>query len=560
MNDCTMSRRQALACGAVAGAAATGAALGLGQARVAHADTAFDQEYDFVVCGSGTAIFGALAAKAEGAERVLIIEKRGILGGTAGLSTGCFWLPCNYLMDEAGEPDTEEEVVEYLKACAEGQSTDELIEAYPASSRSFAAWTHEHLDLPWMQFGFGDSASWFGGLIYEDFPGQRTGRTLNFDNTAETGSASKDELLGVGGPAMWNFLSGKVDELGIDVMYDTAADHLIVDESGAVVGVVAVDQKSGEEVTIGASQGVLLGTGGFDHNKAWRDAFLRAPIYNSIQVTGNVGDGIRMGMEVGADLANMSSRYGASFWQPFGEEMDPNICNIYDRRYDSERQQRSHPNAIMVNKYGKRFGDESSSYCVFDRAFENWDTAHFEMANLPGYFICDSTFTKYYDLPTATELGVVPDGCLCCDTLEELAEQAGIDYEGLAYEVEKFNGFCETGKDMDFHRGEAVFDVLAGSDDSRDELANKALGPISEPPFYCMPYWPGSLGTSGGLKINAKAQVLDLHGEVIKGLYASGCNSGGIFGAGYPGPGGPIGAGAVMSYVAAMDAVGADLA
>ena len=55
---------------------------------------------------------------------------------------------------------------------------------------------------------------------------------------------------------------------------------------------------------------------------------------------------------------------------------------------------------------------------------------------------------------------------------------------------------------------------------------------------------------AGGLRINENAQVLDMAGVVIPGLYASGCNAEGPFGSGYPGGGGPVGASIVMGYVA----------
>ncbi len=143
------------------------------------------------------------------------------------------------------------------------------------------------------------------------------------------------------------------------------------------------------------------------------------------------------------------------------------------------------------------------------------------------------------------------------DTLEELAEKLGIDAQGLAVEVEKFNGYAAAGVDEDFHRGEKAsgIQIFAGSVD-RPELANPLLGPIDTPPFYGAIYIGGTCGTCGGVKINENGQVLGVDGEVIDGLYACGNCTAALSGNGYLGGGGTLGPGAVMAYAAARHALG----
>ena len=66
---------------------------------------------------------------------------------------------------------------------------------------------------------------------------------------------------------------------------------------------------------------------------------------------------------------------------------------------------------------------------------------------------------------------------------------------------------------------------------------------------------PALLGTCGGPRVNAQAQVLDAFGAVIEGLYASGNNSGvGSPGSSYGGGGGTIGPALTFAFVAGRHA------
>ena len=53
---------------------------------------------------------------------------------------------------------------------------------------------------------------------------------------------------------------------------------------------------------------------------------------------------------------------------------------------------------------------------------------------------------------------------------------------------------------------------------------------INTPPFYAGARVPTVHHTMGGIEINTKAQVLDINGNIIPGLYAAGEVTGGIHG------------------------------
>ncbi|MGB1088292.1 MAG: FAD-binding protein, partial [Alphaproteobacteria bacterium] len=139
------------------------------------------------------------------------------------------------------------------------------------------------------------------------------------------------------------------------------------------------------------------------------------------------------------------------------------------------------------------------------------------------------------------------------DTIEELAEKVGVDVAGLKDTIAKNNEYAAAGHDPDYHRGESFYDQYYG--DQRHG-PNKCIAPIVEAPFYCIPVYPGDIGTKGGLLVDEKSRVLREDGSVIGGLYAIGNTSASVMGRTYPGAGVTIGPAMTFGYVAARDAVG----
>jgi succinate dehydrogenase/fumarate reductase flavoprotein subunit len=101
---------------------------------------------------------------------------------------------------------------------------------------------------------------------------------------------------------------------------------------------------------------------------------------------------------------------------------------------------------------------------------------------------------------------------LAGDTLEQLAERIRqhpdnkekMDSAALVEAVEKWNRYCEAKHDPDFERETAT------------------MGPVSEPPFYAIPLYPGGPNTKGGLRADAQRHVLDWDDKPIPRLYAAG--------------------------------------
>lgn len=497
-------------------------------ASPARADeVVWDEERELVIIGAGGALFAALAAKKEGHD-VVVLEKRGAYGGSMFLSAGAIWIPNNNMMpEELREQESQEKCLQYLKEIDLYKTHDEgLMADWVSKCNSIYDYITESLGVPIGAFGADSEEYRSSPHDYYDYPGSACGRTVWLP-TAD-GRIAQHSVC-------WSeSFAPIVDESGLDIRLSTPAQRLVVDDEGAVVGVCAVDDE-GNAHNIRATKGVIIATGSFDHNKQMVNAYLEPPLVGSQIPESCTGDGHIMGMEVGADIANMGYNYG---------------CPLVDYESDMPFSKASVlNNAIIVNRGGRRFCNETASYDEVSHSMQNCDLG------CSGHPYCYSgNATGVYDAEGIRWAGIDPNEppayVRCYDTLEELAEGEGIDVESLVDEVARYNGFCEAGVDEDFHRCEGPFD----NPETGLYGTFVRLTPVATPPFFAATLGRGSLGTSGGLVVNENAQVLR-KGEPIPGLYASGCAADALV-CGYPGAGFPNSMAITRAMMAADHALG----
>ena len=535
-------------------------------------------ETDVLVVGSGGAgLVAALAAQQAGA-KVILIEKSAKVGGTTAVSGGVLWIPNNHHMKPAGIPDTREEALTYVKRLADGRSDEKLIETFLDEAPAMLKFVEEATPVKFTALPkYPDYHPEFAGAK----PGGRSldpglfdtkilgpwkdklRRSAVFGATAmsvseatEWGVFSKPsalpfKLLGkrfaeglvcYGGALVGGLLRGLIDR-GIEPMLQIAAKELIVEE-GRVVGLKATD-KDGKEITFACKRGVVLASGGFEWNKQLSAQFLGGIITHPNSPPGNEGDGLKMAMALGADLANMNEAWWCPSVDVPGEEYDGQQLHRGDFAI------RSLPHSIIVNRRGERFVNEAHNYNDMMKPFFTFDPVAYERPNLPAWLILDHQFVERYALLTIIPGMPVPEWIPKAASIGELAEKIGVDAGGLASTVARFNGFAKDGDDADFGRGKSLYDHFYGDPDHKP---NPNLGTIEKGPFYALQVHPGAIGTKGGARVNAKAQVLHVSGAPIPGLYAAGNVMAGITGPGYPGAGSTIGTAMTFGYIAGRDA------
>ncbi len=521
----------------------------------------WDHEVDVVVLGSGGAgLTAALAAAVNGAT-VEVYEKAATVGGTTAVSGGIVWIPAHNRAPD-GEL-TPEDAMAYLRAQSLGYMDDELVETFVKTGAPMLDFVEEHTDLVFeVATGFPD--------YKPELPGGKPGggRSLNtkpfdlarlgewsdrissfpadFSNVgidAETRArihASVDNESGdycVAGTALIaGLLRGLLDR-GVVPHTEARATELIADALG-ITGVRI--QQGDKEMRVRAAKAVILGTGGFEWDPHLVEAHLRGPMRGAVSPPNNTGDGLRMAMAHGADLANMSEAWWVPIVQIPGDTFGGHP------RSRSVRLERTRPRSIIVNRVGKRFVNEAGEYNSMAGPFHFLDPK-LGYANDPAWIVFDSLHLKHYGF-----LGVEPDGpvpewfCQSAD-LDELGQKTGIDPEGLAATLAAWNAHVAEGRDPEFARGASAYDGYWG-DDKATTTAGKTLGPIDTAPYFAVPVSVGAMGTKGGPRTDRDGRVQHVSGTAITGLFAAGNAMAGATGKAYGGAGGTLGPAMVFGY------------
>lgn len=319
-----------------------------------------------------------------------------------------------------------------------------------------------------------------------------------------------------GGPGLIEQHGAAAAKRGIEIRYGCRATSLITDES-KVVGVRFKQGARFEEVRAAS---VVVASGGFESNPAWRSQYLGAG-WELAKVRGtrfNTGDGIRMAMDIGAAPYGNWSGCHAVGW-------DFNAPEFGDLAVGDNFQKHSYPWGVMVNARGRRFVDEGAD-------FRNYTYAKYGRAILeqPDQFAWQIFDQKVAHL-LRDEYRIKQVTKVSANTLEELAGKLeGVDREGFLDEIAAYNEAVEV--DVPFNAAVKDGRGTAGLKLPKSNWANR----IDTPPYEAYQVGCGITFTFGGLRVNPEtAQVLDTDLVPIEGLYAAGELVGGIFYFNYPG-------------------------
>ncbi|MAY20083.1 MAG: FAD-binding dehydrogenase [Erythrobacteraceae bacterium] len=533
----------------------------------------WDLEADVVVLGSGgAALTAAIAAKDFGASDVVILERNGMVGGTTAMSGGMLWIPGNHHQIAKGIEEDDEDIVAYLDATAPGQLDPDTLMAFMETGPEMVRYLEENTPVRFVSFSdFPDYQPYLPGakpdggrsLDNEAFSFDRLGKWASRVNPskmaypirgslveATRGLLNEDILAereagdfrGLGQALIGSLYLGVV-EREIPVEFEKRARQL-VKQDDRIVGVVCEDA-DGRDFHVRARRGVVIATGGFEWNEKLVKAFLRGPLTGPVSVPENEGDGLMMAIDAGAQLGNMQN----AFWMQSVLEFEPQHRNAKPN-YLLGSDERARPGAILVNRKGKRFVNEAANYNALGKSLHAFDAGSHTYANLPYWLIIDQRYRDKYPTFNAEPGSPPPSFMMQADTLEELAEMAGIDAKGLVEEVGHFNAMVANGHDDDFQRGDTTYDNFYMWGDPSFEAPFRTLGAIDQGPFYAVKMEAGALGTAGGPRINENGQVLDWDDNPIAGLYAAGNASAAVLGEAYGGAGGTLGPGLTFGFIA----------
>lgn len=432
--------------------------------------------YDVVVVGAGTAGIPCAVAAADAGARVLLLEKDSHIGGSLHLSGGHVSAAGTARQRARGIDDSPAAHLADIIRIGRGRARLDLVERLVERAPAMVDWLEDRgfdfvPETPVIVHGhepYGTARTYFG---------RDEGLSILAVLTRELERALAETDL-----TLWK--AAPVTDLR------TAA--------GRVVGVTVHHRGRDTAVTADA---VVLATGGFAADPELFAELEGAPLYSAGART-STGDGIHLAAGVEAGLQGEGT-----YLPTFGglpDARDPSRATLVDRQNLTVERP---PLEIYVDRHGRRWvAEDEPSIDEKERA----------LVTLP-----DRTFWTVFDdamlaasrdgremlKATAPDrlraLANVRHGIHAADSLTELAQQAGIDANGLVDTVTRYNAHVAAGSDPDHGRRHLPM-------------------PIGSPPFYAIRNHGITLVTFVGLDVDTDLAVRDTAGRVVPGLYAVG--------------------------------------
>lgn len=547
--------------------------------QVAQVPESWDLEADVVVIGSGAVGLPAAIRAVDAGASVIVVECNYDIGGHAILSGGNVPLGGGTSLQKKYEiednPDlyfrdlTDWSVLE-TNGMPEYRFNDRGLQRAIADN---AAPAYEFLVENGVEFV--DQAPDNNGAHATGISALREHHTIWGEGQ------SLESPAGAGGTSLMRPLEASAREKGVQFLMNYHMDVIFREEpfAGRVVGIQAsytptilpgtdtplvgfrtdgnIDM-SQEVVTVKANKAVIIGTGGSTGNVEFRRIF--DPRVTEEYILGGEPYSPQDGSGEMAALA-----IGASLWGTANQALERNGYirkrNLIGAKYlyvawtpDSPifplakatgLRVRDWQDVITVNQVGKRFYNEFEAGWPNGTAYQSLDpyvpgdwrnaqNINFKPENYvdaalainegsqapdysagPTWSIFDSAAVEREGW-TPEPPNVDPEFFFSADTLEELAakltanpyQKVEMPAENLVATVERYNLMVELGTDVDFDKPTPQYK-------------------IEQPPFYAAWSTPCIHDTYAGLRINMKAQVQDMTGQVIPGLYCGGESAGG---------------------------------
>ncbi len=455
--------------------AGAGAAAAL--ALMPRISRAASETWDLIVVGGGSAGLPCAIFAAQQGARVLVVDRAHRLGGTLDRSFGQIAAAGTRIQAEQGIEDSPEAHFDDIMRISKGKVDQDLIRVFVNEAAKTIDWLIANGLTP--------------------LPGHPV-----MTGGHEPYRARRYQWAEKNGVAILKILLPQFLDLArkgsIEFLIRTDALELIQDDSGSVNGVMVRDALGRKMDLLGRK--VALTSGGCAANPEMFEKLHGTPLYASLAYPFNLGGGLEMGVAAGGTLR------GAELFQTFFGMVlnDFNVPSTPAPVPVRTNPESRIPWEVYVNTAGQRFvredhpsvdarehallGQTNHRYwIVFDQAILDaapsmvmgWDRARLDWA-----------FDKYHFFSRGDSIG-------------ELAYWAGIDADGLAASIERYNSGQSGGQDADFGREHMPL-------------------PVGKPPYYAIRMQGTQLLSFAGLNVNTSLEVLNGNGDPIPNLYAAG--------------------------------------
>ena len=441
-----------------------------------------DDTWDVIIIGGGTAGLPAAIFAGQRGGKVLIIEAASAIGGTLFLSSGQMSAAGTKLQKAKGiTGDSPQSHYDDVMRISNNTADHDILRLATENAASAFDWLTDN-----------------GFEVYDHHPVTGT--------THEPYSHARYAWHKEGGMGILALFEEKLEPLigsgAVTIKLNTEASALIQNDKGDVTGVETVDADGKTAKYMGKN--IVLTSGGYASNPEMFEELEGAPDYSDVSYPYSQGAGIKLGTSVGGYV-----RYGENHMPLFGailgDEEYPAPMVAVARHFPGDRP----PWEIIVDAQGKRFLQEDIlRHAAYEEALveqpgeECWTVWDNEINTQAPRLISGGFMgmTARERIPEAFNEGY--HNFFKADSLEELAENMGVDKDGLTDTVAQYNIAQASGKDV---LGRTHMPL-----------------PIEKAPFYGVRLQSWFLTTFAGIAVGKDLQVIRQDGSPIGGLYAAG--------------------------------------
>lgn len=418
-------------------------------------ETPFPAHMPVVIAGAGACgLTAALSALQQGAD-VLILEKDATPRGTTSMSQGTMCAAGTQAQKDAGIADSPEQFFEDVMSKVNGATDPDFVRVVTREAAPTIDWLSQEHHIP-----FAVDTSWKGlghSIQRLHAPPNKTG----------------EDLMGR--------LLQAVERSGADLLTNANLTDVYASDDGRVRG-VQISRPDGSHEDIGCDA-LVLATCGFANNPDMVAKFIPEMAGSHVFTWENsLGDGIRLGMELGGAVADMTA------FQGYGALAHPQEL-LFNYNYVID-------GGILVNRNGERFSDEMADV-------SGQGVKVMQQPDHVAFMIYDETlherYTHLHETKQALEVGAVKSGATLADLCTALNLPSDV--------VEK------TLSDLSAVKAGQQEDAWGRDFTDTHDLT---------PPYYGIRVTGAMYHTQGGLEVDHNAQVKRAGGGLLPNLFAGG--------------------------------------